>query len=93
MKQKKPFTHFVNDVTKGRMNFQTRENMQDFIQLAIEHYELKSFIKFNILESKKVLYIASIAEENTLTKLVQLAMDDENVTIESVFEGYVIRRH
>lgn len=85
--QRKTFTEFIDSLNK------TNDSMENFIEQAIEYYHLQSYIRINELENKKVLHLSSIAEENTLNKIIQIAMSDEEITVESVFEGYVIRRH
>ena len=93
MEQKKSFIQFVEDAKSGDLYSHSLNQIQDLVQSAIDYYDLKSFIQLNIAEEKKVLHIVSMAEENILTKIVQIAIGNEDITVEFVFEGYVIRRH
>lgn len=80
---------------KGDMDFHEKSNIQEQVKKAINYYKLNSedIIEQGGDRPVRTLYIASIAEENMLTKFVQILTNNENITIESVYDGSIIRRH
>ncbi|MDQ0253498.1 hypothetical protein J2S74_000870 [Evansella vedderi] len=94
MKGKKSIQQFVYDTIAATESFDPNNpnSLKEIIKAVIHYYELKTD---SVLEGKtETLYLASIAEENILTRAAQLAVGDkEDITIEEVYNSQVVRKH
>ncbi|GAE27834.1 hypothetical protein JCM9140_3995 [Halalkalibacter wakoensis JCM 9140] len=97
MKARKSLKVFSDELSK---KLRLKGEMDDFvlrkvIREAITYYQLKTFAKVENdgSEDREVLYIASIAEENMLLKLVELLSEDEEKSMEMIYDSRVVRRH
>ncbi|RXJ00250.1 hypothetical protein DS745_12000 [Anaerobacillus alkaliphilus] len=80
---------FVLEKIRNMENFdaKNRNSIKEVIRLAIEDFRFKS------KEKSEVLYLASNVEENLLSKIAEFALgSEEETSIESIYEGYVIVR-
>jgi hypothetical protein len=82
------FEEFVQNMQQSIDN---PTNPKRILEAAIRHYNLKSQVK--IENDKEILYLTSMAEENMLNRLTQIALADENSSVEHLYEGNVVRRH
>ncbi|MFC4320437.1 DUF6407 family protein [Litchfieldia salsa] len=89
---------FVNE-EKSKINSFDSGNLEcikRIIRKAIDTYHLKSYeeVEETDIGSIRFLYIHSIVEENLLSKIVEeLRNSQEDLNIEGVYEGYVIRTY
>ncbi|MCP8616335.1 DUF6407 family protein [Salirhabdus salicampi] len=87
---------FANE-EKGKINnfdSNNTECIKKIIRKAIVFYALKSYeeVEKHHLGSIRILHIHSIVEENLLSKIVyELRNSQQDLNIEGVYEGYVIR--
>lgn len=69
-----------------------KNSIKEVIRLAIEDFRFKTRERVEE-EGCEVLYLASNVEENLLSKIAGFALGNEDeINIESVYEGYVIVR-
>ncbi|MFE8699645.1 DUF6407 family protein [Cytobacillus sp. FJAT-54145] len=86
------FSEFVKDFnSRVEINL---DHLKKLVRSAIDYYELKSIEKLEETANGKVetLYIASMAEENILSRIVGIATG-EDISIEEVYDGYIVRKH
>lgn len=93
MSSKKAFTQFVQEAVQKKVNFDS-SNMEDIktiIRLAFKYYELKTYEE----DETGTIIIASMIEENILSKIANLASGNHNdgIDIEYVYEGNVVRNY
>ncbi|WP_088103288.1 DUF6407 family protein [Halalkalibacter urbisdiaboli] len=89
MQPKKTIVDFVNNITADNPL-----SITEVIKVAIDYYRLNSTEKVERTETGevKILYIASMAEENMLTKIVTL-IAGEDADIESAYNGCIVRAY
>lgn len=93
MKSKKQLMDFVRDTIQQIKDFNSNDlnHVKEVIRLAIVYYDLKTFEKF---EEREILYIASIIEENMLSKIASLTIaNGKESSIEYIYHGYVVRNY
>ncbi|WP_096199793.1 DUF6407 family protein [Bacillus sp. FJAT-45350] len=97
MKARKSFTEFVEDTIDNMKDFDSNDLncIRESIRNAIHYYDLKSNVEETEAGRVEVLYITSMAEENMLLKIVELAVSGnvEQINLESVYESRVVRSH
>jgi hypothetical protein len=97
MKSKKAFSDFVQEARQmSGSNHRDKENIKNIIRRAIDYYGMKTVEKVEETESgrSEVLYLASVAEENMLNRITDVAFgNDGDGGIEAVYEGYIVRKH
>lgn len=73
---------------------ENKDHLKKLLTLGINQFQFKSSVKKETIPSGnyEVLYLASMAEENLLVKILELATEKE-VDIEEIFEGNIVRRH
>lgn len=90
-------TRFVSEAQKeAGFDCKQTECLQNLIKKAIEFYNLASYELVEITEAgtTRILYLHSIAEENLLTKIIEIAKTIEtSTTVEAVYHGHVIRNY
>ena len=98
MKSKKGLAQFTEEALL-HLNIFDAANMscvKEVIKLAITYYELKSEERVELVEGRniEVLYLHSMMEENILTKVVELTTGKKDeITIEAVYNGSIVRKH
>lgn len=80
MNPKKSFIDFVQD-------HKEKQSIKELISSAITYYELSSVYN----REEETLYIASMVEENMLAKIIFLATEGDEESIESVYDSRVVR--
>ncbi|MGM0845091.1 MAG: DUF6407 family protein [Bacillota bacterium] len=91
------FKDFVKN-TADQMRHYDKDDPECIMKLvreAIAFYEMKSReeIEDTRLGKSRFLYIYSMAEENLLTKIVEISKGSSDFDIEHVYEGRVIREY
>ncbi|MCT8136879.1 hypothetical protein H1D32_03380 [Anaerobacillus sp. CMMVII] len=85
---------FVQDTIESMKDFDpnNRDCLKKVIRIAIDDFKFSSQEKVEELNGQEVLYIASVVEENLLSKIATLA-NEEEVSVEAVYEGHVVRKY
>lgn len=92
MSSKKSLVAFVQEASKSLPNFDPKNDniIKELIVKAIEYYQLQTVVG----EEMKVIYINSMAEENILSRLVELTRGEgSEMSIESLYEGCIVRNY
>ncbi|WP_078553645.1 DUF6407 family protein [Bacillus alkalicellulosilyticus] len=89
---------FVKDSIETITSYQSdnKENVKHIVKSALKTFPLKSHEQTEVVANQEVviIYLHSIMEENILTKIVQEASENmENLDIEALYEGRVIRNY
>lgn len=90
----KSLNNFVNEAIRNGFKEDDVEALKDLIRKAVQYYNLKSREEAELTETGivRVLHLASIIEENLLSKIIELSQKDNcHVSVEEVYEGKVIR--
>ncbi|MCA1031152.1 DUF6407 family protein [Bacillus timonensis] len=91
-------TDFVKNTIAGINNYE-KDNLEcnrELVRKAIEFYKMQSYEEVETTEqgTTKLLHVRSMAEENLLSKIVDIALERENECgIEEVYESRVIREY
>lgn len=98
MKSNTLFVNFVQESIHHIKGFDSTnsEDIKEVIRLAINHYGFKTEEKVETTEVGKieVIHLASIVEENMLSKIAELACGhEEETSIEVIYKGYVVRNY
>ncbi|MDT8859678.1 DUF6407 family protein [Alkalihalobacillus sp. MEB130] len=97
MGARKSFEDFVQDQIKKIEQFDcSKSEIKTIIKSAIQYYDLKSEEIIDETESGAagVLYLASMAEENILTKIVYLSSGNKTGnSLEQVYNSRIVRKH
>jgi hypothetical protein len=84
---------------KGKLenfNPSSLAHLRNMVTLGIDSFKLKSYEEVEKInhEETRFLYVNSMAEENLLTKMIQLSFEHESeLTIEDVYKGRIIRKY
>jgi hypothetical protein len=89
---------FIKEQKDKIVNFNPSnlDHLRNMVTLGIDSFKLKSFEEVEDMngENSNFLYVHSMAEENLLTKIIQLSFDYESeLTIEDVYHGQIIRQY
>lgn len=90
----KSLNDFVNEAINNDFKEDDIEAMKDLVRKAVQYFNLKSREEAELTETGfiRVLHLASIIEENLLSKIIELSLkDDSHLSVEEVYEGKVIR--
>ncbi|WP_456275345.1 DUF6407 family protein [Bacillus sp. AK128] len=92
------FEEFISQYSKKFKNIDPSnlDLIKELVNLAIDSFKLKSFVEVEVVNNQEnsFLYVHSMAEENSLSKIVQLAIGDgSDLSIEEVFRGQIIRQY
>ncbi|WP_139365128.1 DUF6407 family protein [Litchfieldia alkalitelluris] len=70
------------------------ESLREIVRKTIKFYQMKSFEETEETDKGKIsfLHIHSMAEENLLTKIVEIALNSEK-DIEFAYQGNIIRKY
>ncbi|MCD8511686.1 MAG: DUF6407 family protein [Bacillus sp. (in: Bacteria)] len=84
----------IEDKKNKGFSLKDNRNVQELVSGAIDYYDLnsKEVIEHTGEKQIKTLYVASIAEENMLTRFVQ-ALSGNDDTIEAIYNGQIVRKH
>lgn len=97
MQSKKAFADFVQDTVVQIKDFQQKNPacLKQIIREAIAYYQLKTVVKLEETKTgeQEVIYLASAAEETILTKIIEIASNDDEISLEALYNSQVIRRH
>ncbi len=85
-------SEFAKEATTNIAQFHPRntEHLKELIRLAIEQFQMKSVEK--VEQGSTYLYLTSMAEENILSKILELATGEE-MNLEDIYNSQIIRRH
>ncbi|RXJ00351.1 hypothetical protein DS745_12530 [Anaerobacillus alkaliphilus] len=85
-------SEFVQVATKNIVQFNPHnmDHLKELTRLAIDQFQLKSIVKKE--EGSEYLYLASMAEENILAKILELASGKE-ISLEAIYNSQIIRKH
>ncbi|MBM7663091.1 hypothetical protein JOC85_003917 [Bacillus mesophilus] len=89
---------FIKEYKGSIKNFNPSniEHLRSMITSGVDSFNLKSFEEVEDIEGedRSFLYVHSMAEENLLTKMIQLSFDhNSELTIEDVYQGRIIRQY
>ncbi|MFN7249480.1 MAG: DUF6407 family protein [Anaerobacillus sp.] len=92
----KSLNDFVNEAITNTNEFKEDdiEALKDLVRKAVQYFNLKSREEAELTEVGivRVLHLASIIEENLLSKVVELSLKGgQHLSVEGVYEGQVIR--
>ncbi|GAE35496.1 DUF6407 family protein [Halalkalibacter akibai] len=97
MQSRKSFTEFVKETKQSLKEFDPNndQHIKDIVRKAIQYYDLQSTEKVEDPEkSVETLYVASMIEENILSKITELASENSELdSIEALYNGFIIRKH
>ncbi|QOY36592.1 DUF6407 family protein [Anaerobacillus isosaccharinicus] len=92
----KSLNDFVDETIKYDFKEDDVEAMKDIVRKAVQYFNLKSREEAELIETGfiRVLHLASIIEENLLSKIIELSLkSDSHLSVEEVYEGKVIRKY
>ncbi|MFN7251416.1 MAG: DUF6407 family protein [Anaerobacillus sp.] len=75
---------------------ETSNCIKKVIRSTIKDFEFRSVVKVEETEAGRceILYLASAVEEKLLSKIAEFAIGtEEETSIESIYEGYVVRNY
>lgn len=89
---------FVLNKIENISDFDTRtsKSIKKVIRSTIKDFKFRSVVKVKETETGgcEILYLASAVEEKLLSKIAEFAIgSEEEVSIESIYEGYVVRKY